>query len=354
MSPDYSIDNGRIVRANCVRAVITNVDYDIIDKAYHKDKAHIIRAYRYRKAYLPRPLVERILYYYGKKTTLKGVSSKEAEYLAGKECVNSVYGMMVMDPVRINQNYDEESGKWIPEAPDVAAAIAEDNQKTNRFLFYPWGVFVTAYARQNLWTAIFECGTDYCYADTDSVKIINAQVHEEYFQNYDKEITRKLRKACEWHNLPFEMTRPKTIKGVEKPLGVWDDDGNYTRFKTLGAKRYMVEYEGSGKINITVSGLNKKKAVPYLLEKYGREGIFDAFTVSGFGKNNGLKIPAEHSGRLIMSYIDFPTSGEVVDYMGRPGQYSEASSVHMAPGTYELTLGKQFYEYLAGFTEVFL
>ena len=32
---------------------------------------------------------------------------------------------------------------------------------------------------------------------------------------------------------------PKTIKGETKTLGVWDFDGFYTDFKTLGAKRYI-------------------------------------------------------------------------------------------------------------------
>ncbi|MEI2421515.1 hypothetical protein V6O07_14670, partial [Arthrospira platensis SPKY2] len=44
-------------------------------------------------------------------------------------------------------------------------------------------------------------------------------------------------------------------------LGTWDNDGNYKRFKTLGAKKYCFEKikKGKEKFEITVSGMSKKK-----------------------------------------------------------------------------------------------
>ena len=58
-----------------------------------------------------------------------------------------------------------------------------------------------------------------------------------------------------------------------------DFEGYYERFKTLGAKRYMVQKDG--KVNITVSGLNKKIAVPYLQQKFG-DNIFRYSCISSF------------------------------------------------------------------------
>ena len=88
-------------------------------------------------------------------------------------------------------------------------------------------------------------------------------------------------------------------------MGVWDYEGRYRHFKTLGAKRYMVEEENALKVNgksynfsLTVSGVNKKSAIPYLLETYGENGIFEAFT-------NYLDIPPKETGKNIHTYIDY-------------------------------------------------
>ena len=77
------------------------------------------------------------------------------------------------------------------------------------------------------------------------------------------------------YGIPLELASPKTIKGIEKPLGVWDYEGNYSRFKTLGAKRYM--YEIDNDIHITVAGVSKKSGSEYLKYKYKtNDKIFNA------------------------------------------------------------------------------
>ena len=54
-------------------------------------------------------------------------------------------------------------------------------------------------------------------------------------------VINKQLKTLEYYNLNPNLLSPKTVKGEIKPLGVWDFEGYYTRFKTLGAKRYLVE-----------------------------------------------------------------------------------------------------------------
>lgn len=344
-------DNGRIVSADHIALTVTEQDYMIIAKTYDWERATVSNFRIYNKGYLPTVLVRSIIEFYRDKTTLKGVQGKEAEYLQKKEFVNSVYGMMVTDIVRDEIVYGADGWEEVKHA-DMDAEIGRYNSAYNRFLFYPWGVWVTAYARRNLWTGIYEFAEDYIYSDTDSIKVVNEAAHADYLRAYNEQVNQKLLDACMAHKIDFEETRPRTIKGVQKPLGVWDFDGHYKRFKTLGAKRYLVRYSSDKrndlkrKTSLTVSGLNKKKTVPYMQRTYRTlDNIFDAFS-------NSLYVPAEHTGKLIHTYIDEETSGTITDYKGRTCTYHELSAVHMEGAEYSLSISQEYLDFIKGLEDM--
>lgn len=337
-------NNGRLVSAGHICTTVTEQDYLIIKRFYSWDNIRITNFRRYQKGYLPTDFVKAILSLYVSKTTLKDVDGFETEYQNGKEQLNSAYGMTVTDVVRPEITYGDD---WnTPTEPELEKAISKYNSGRGRFLFYAWGVWVTAYARRNLFTGIMEFKSDYVYSDTDSVKVLNAEKHLRYINSYNERITAVLRRAIEYHGIDPEMINPKTKDGENKPLGVWDFDGHYSRFKTLGAKRYMVEYSHDernspkkrGKINITVSGLNKSKTVPYLLETYG-DAIFDAF-------NDDLHVPPEYTGKLTHTYIDEPRDGVITDYLGQSHDYHELSGVHLEKSGYDLSLSDEYISYI--------
>lgn len=330
------VNNGRVVSAESLYTTITEQDYLIISKMYEWDKIKIGEFIRYKKDYLPTDFVKAILKLYEDKTTLKGVEGKEVEYMLSKNMLNSCYGMAVTDIVRDEYIYTDEWQE--PKTPDFEEALKKYNCNSGRFLFYPWGVWVTAYARRNLFTGILEFKNDYVYSDTDSIKVINAEKHKSYIETYNQVVMYQLKKAADFHGIPYEAIEPKTIKGVKKPLGVWDFDGKYSRFKTVGAKRYIVEYEDTKKINITVAGLNKFVAVPYMLEKYGKD-IFDVF-------NDELYIPPEYTGKNTHTYIDEIRNGVVTDYKGYTVEFEELSSVHLEKADYSLSLAREYVNYL--------
>lgn len=336
------VNNGRVVSAKFLRTTLTEQDFAIMKKFYKWDKIRIGKFRRYRKGYLPTDFVKAILSLYQDKTTLKGVEGKEIEYLKSKEMLNSCYGMAVTDIVRDECIYTDH---WLSkeEKPpvDFEKEIEKYNNNQSRFLFYPWGVWVTAYARRNLFTGILEFGEDYVYSDTDSIKGLNAGNHQDYINKYNDTIRKQLYRAMDFHNLPRESIEPKTIKGEKKCLGVWDYEGRYTRFKTLGAKRYMVEQDG--KINITVSGLNKKVCVPYLVKTYG-DKVFDKF-------NDSLYIPPEYTGKNTHTYIDEPRIGKVTDYLGKTESYNELSGVHLMQSDYSLSISREYADYIRGVQE---
>lgn len=330
------INNGRIVKAKLIGTTITEQDFAIIKQYYKWEKCRIYNFRIYKKDYLPTAFVKAILSLYKDKTVLKGVEGKEVEYLLSKGMLNSCYGMAVTDICRDEQTYIGET--WGVTKADFDEQIAKYNKKFDRFLFYPWGVWVTAYARRNLFSGITAFGNDYVYSDTDSVKVLNYEAHTDYINQYNAVVKSKLEMACKYHDIPFSDVEPQTIKGEKKLLGVWDFEGVYTRFKTLGAKRYMVESDG--KINITVSGVNKKNAVPWLIETFGGD-VFMAF-------NNNLTIPAKHTGKLTHTYIDEERQGVVVDYLDNPYNFYEKSATHLEPAEYNLSLAQNYIEYLKG------
>lgn len=331
-------NNGRVVCADYIETTITNVDYNIIKRFYRWDSCDIGVMWCYGKGYLPTCFVRAILELYAKKTTLKGVKGKEYEYLQSKEMLNSCYGMTVTNIVRDEYEYTTAwQTKQLTRA-EQEKEIRQYNLSKSRFLSYAWGVFVTAYARYNLFTGIYATGDDYVYSDTDSIKLLNHEKYKRYFDEYNGNVIQKLRKACKYHNIPFDMCSPKTIKGITKTIGLWDFEGIYNKFKTLGAKRYMTYKDNE--YNITVSGVNKNKAVPYMVNKWGNNCMVH------FTEN--LYFPPVATGKNIHTYIDYPITGEITDYKGEKNAFCELSGVHLEPTDYHLNLSVIYMNYLRG------
>lgn len=333
---NYSSDNGRLVHADEISMTVTEQDFYIIRKFYTWKTMKIKNFRRYMKQYLPHDFVKAVLNLYAKKTTLKGVEDRYAEYMNSKEMLNSCYGMCVTDICRDEIVYENDSWNSIPD--DYEKLLDKYNKKNNRFLAYQWGVWTTAYAQRNLFNAIYHLKYDYVYSDTDSVKFINYEKHKKYFIDYNNRVKEKLKRAMNHHGFSMDLCSPLTIDGEEKTIGLWDFDGSYQKFKTLGAKRYMVLNKKG--YSLTVSGVNKETAIPYLLHKYG-ELIFDKF-------EDGLIIPPQYTGKNIHTYIDEETSGTVMDYLGQIDNYHELSSIHLEESGYELSISREFMDYLLG------
>lgn len=340
--PAYQSNNGRIVSCNGIlMTTVTELDFEMLEKFYVWDGIYVDELRIYKRGYLPTLLVKAVLDFYAGKTTLKDVPGKETEYMVSKNMLNSSYGMMVTDIIRDMFEFD---GEWSKEKADGEYSIEQYNKSYTRFLFYPWGVWTTAHARHCLYRAILELGEDYVYADTDCVKGFNYEAHKDWFRKYNIEIKSLAIQASARHNIPLEYFMPKTPKGKEKLLGVWEHDPGYERFKTCGAKRYLVEQKnnsGQLELHMTVAGLGKQKALKYLLEKFNNDhtAIFDYF-------EDGMYIPAEHTGKLTHTYIDDKQSGSMTDYNGISYGYFEYSSVHLEAASFEMSMLPEYLGYL--------
>ena len=328
------INNGRIVQADTLTISCTDVDFLNIRDFYKWDSMKIGLCYIYKKDYLPKEFIKTILHLYKSKTELKGVDGKEVEYLHSKELLNSLYGMCVTSIVHDTVNFN--GAEWTTENGNLEEELKNYNTDKNRFLFYHWGVWCTAYARNNLYTGIRECKDDYIYSDTDSIKIFNADKHKNYFEKYNKWIVQKLEKCLKYHNIPLDYISPKTIKGDIKTLGIWDFDGFYTDFKTLGAKRYI--YRKDDKISITVCGLSKKSGKEFI-ENQQKPFLFF---------NDGMFVDCEHTGKMTHTYIDREIENVITDYLGNQAYYHEKSFIHLEKTDYLLSLSDMYIKYFMG------
>lgn len=256
-------DNGRIIQAEELELYVTDVDYNIIKNNYEwEGEPEVLECYSSVKGYLPKDLIEYILTLYSNKTQYKDVVGMEDIYMQSKQYVNSCFGMMVTAILQADIIYNDD-GTWSinkltnDQVEERFAKLRRETVTEKRyFLSYSWGIYVTAYARENLWKCMDRCGVsgyDVLYVDTDSIFALGK--HD--WSWYNEEVTKELYDACEYLNIDFDLTRPKTPKGEEKPLGIFEEEKPCVEFITLGAKRYCERRKGENFLRMTVSGINK-------------------------------------------------------------------------------------------------
>ena len=336
--------NGRVFAADELIIDIVDIDFRIIRWVYEWDSVEFTNVKGFVKGYLPKDIIVGILDMYEKKTTLKDVAGKEVEYLLEKGMLNSAYGMCVTDPVKDEHTFTEE---WEHEPANVEEKIDKYNTSKNRFLYYAWGIWVTAYARRNLWSAIMNLGSDYIYADTDSVKFLNHEKHKPYFDRYNRLVTSKLYAMCDTLKLNPELLAPKTIKGVKKPMGVWDFEGNYDWFKTLGAKRYLIKQ--GDKYYLTVAGLSKRNGMDYIIEQCQNDPmrIFNRFS-------HDLFIPAERTGKMTHTNVEIAAEHTIIDCDGVESIVLSESGMHLEPASFNLTMSDDYIEFLSNLEQGYI
>lgn len=114
-------------------------------------------------------------------------------------------------------------------------------------------VWVTAWSRKRLADGIdvvTQRGKEpmnFIYSDTDSIKYTGSVDFSEYNRTVEEQ-------ALRWKAYAADRN------GVVHYMGVFEDEGYKlpNRFKTLGAKKYVLE-DKDKRLHITIAGVNKKK-----------------------------------------------------------------------------------------------
>ena len=336
-------DQGKLISADKIIISINEIDFECLKMCYDFDKnIKVLTTYKAEKGYLPKEFILFILKLYANKTKLKGIKEKEDLYIKLKNILNSCYGMCVMDPFQPKIEY--ESGVWSSESDTksqekiVLEHIKEMKEKIyNNWLPYSWGVIVTSLAHLQLVKALSTINEDSVYWDTDSCKMRNPQQWKWFFENENKIIISQIKKASKDLNIPLELYAPKNIKGEIKYIGVWDYEGIYTQFITLGAKRYA--FKKNDKIDIVISGVPKECAC-YLkkLEDFKEDFIFpsDIEILTENGKVNVSKL-VHHYSDGDTPLVEFPDG-----YINNDIYYSIA----LRPTTYKTSLTPELKRYL--------
>ena len=248
-------DNGRILSADYIEYACTEIDLEIIREQYKFDGFVITESYIATRGKLPKEIRLTLIDLFRQKTTLKGVAGKEYEYLKSKNRVNSSFGMMVQKLINESNIYDPTLKEWRTEKEDISKGLDKYYDSKNSFLSYQHGVYVTAHARRRLNMAHKIVGLDGVYTDTDSCKYVNRELYEEEF----RKLNEKIMYECEHNDIPavIEHNGKKYYLGIFEYESDNEEEPVYSRFKTLGAKKYA--YEDDKGFHITVAGMNKKK-----------------------------------------------------------------------------------------------
>lgn len=247
-------DNGRILEMDYGKCTMTEIDFIIMSKQYDF-KYEISNLYIANKGYLPKTFRKTLLDMYATKTALKG--GDKYEYNKFKNMINAVYGMTVQNPLKPKYKLN---GIEINVDGDIGLDALVQEYHEHGWLPYQVGVYVSAYARAQLYSAIDALPAEhFLYCDTDSVAYVGD--HDDIFDALnDKYIDDELSALDK--------------NGVRHYAGAFEDDKVIDRFITLGAKKYA--YEDKDGLHITCSGVNKKDGAIELgkLENFKEGFIF--------------------------------------------------------------------------------
>lgn len=308
----YRLDNGRVLYAESLETTINDVDLIRLQDAYCWDEMEILAGWYSSYDWLPDPLRQLIIIYYKRKTELKGVAGQELFYDLSKALLNSIYGMMAQDPVKQDTIFNGVDFEQGPE--DLEGKLAAHARKA--FTSYAWGCWCTSWARLRLWEGIRLAGRDFAYCDTDSVKALGDLDIDAYNRQRVKDSTASGAYADD-------------PAGVRHYMGVFEYEGRYKQFATLGAKKYCY-VDQSDELHITIAGVGKKRGARELQEAGGIEAFRPGMIFQAAGGTESI-------------YNDL--TREVINIDGH--QLELGPNIYIRPSTYTLGITQEYGELIA-------
>ena len=185
------------------------------------------------------------------------------EYTATKtNGINNQYGINVQKIINDNINFNLKTYEFEKEIN-----VIQGCQGTQTTRDYITGMYITAYARLDLalmsYIVMTESVAQIVYWDTDSIKI-----------KCLKSDLKAIDGLFTWYNEKIQVIRENVEEyhGTLYNLGIWENDGRYKYFYTMGAKKYIVCKKDKKTrrlvIEVTNSGINKEQYSDFLTARY--------------------------------------------------------------------------------------
>ena len=328
-------NNGKLIDfCGSFEMFLTEVDLQIYRQFYDFD-IYYKKVWVAISRLLDIDLVKYVLDLYAKKTVLKGVEDRQNEYMRDKEMLNAIYGCCVSSLV-----YPEHKlidNEWIDEPllDDIVTEALQKRQdcKWKNILSYHTGVYVTAYQRRDLLQMVARINpSDFCYTDTDSIKLLKPELYAHLFKEENERIEARVKEISDLRGIPEEAFRPKDQDGKEHLIGLWENEGIYDRAVFLGSKRYCYEQKdkkGKKKTHVVVSGV-PKAAEEHVKIKDFKDGLIFTPEMVDYKKS-------------ILFYLD-GNNPQVTVNKGKPDSYvcNTPYGVAMYPTGYDMSLTREY------------
>lgn len=309
-------ENGRVLCADYIELAITEIDFEIIEKCYHKFEFVIKEFFYTDRGKLPKELRQYIMGLFKQKTDLE--NGDKYMYMKKKNELNANFGMMLTAIDHPTIEYDSEKKEWTEQkTTDIQGMLDGFYKSRNSFLSYQHGCYVTAIARYALFELKQHAWEEAIYWDTDSCKYFGGKL-----RYWVDKINEERIEKCINNDIPAYVERED---GTRAYLGVFEDDGEYRNFKTLGSKKYA--YTDKKGFHITVSGMSKSKGAE-------RIGSIENFRITGK--------PLEDVGRTVSYYNE----ADIHEITVNGDTFTTASNIGVVDTTYTLGITGEYYSIL--------
>ena len=313
-SSDAVYENGRLVFASYIKVCLMELDFFNYEDLYEWERFDVTVLYQAKLEPLPEYIRKVICKYFVIKETAEADSP---ERNGAKRKVNGIFGMLATGLPEREVVFNTETNEM--ELSPQSKSYAE---LTQYLIMLPqWSIQTAALTRRSIVQSIKACGFDSMYYDTDSNKIMNYKEHEAWFDKFNAE----------------RVAFNKTINtfGYDKKyferLGCFEPEYVGSRFKVLGAKRYLVEHDG--KTQVTVAGMVKGS-----LEAYCKKNNLDIWEEFA----DDLKLPAGDSWKKTTVYTDTAFEDTLTDYTGQTEKIEEGSCVAIIDIPFTMSLEEEF------------
>ena len=324
------VDNGRIYSCSHMVAYMTDLDWDTFKQCYYYDNMTVKELYKSQSGYLPTEMIETILDYFQYKTSLKGIPDSESLYVESKQFINSIYGVFVTKIISAIVDFTENGWESKEPTDEEFTRMLMQTEENDSFTVYQAGVWVTSWARHNLFDFIIPLDERIAYCDTDSIKGIFTDEDIDFVNTYNKGIEDLENKVAKHLGIDPSKYTAQTSKGKIKRLGIMEREDDCEEFKTLGAKRYVDLV--NGEIECTIAGLPKKAAKAKIKS-------VDEFT-------DGLVWETDESDKLIARYEDNQKPCTWIDRDGNVFESDAQYGICLQPTTFDLSIGNEFKHFL--------